>query len=172
MITKNLNSFKITTTKQAITSFAGLPLLLGMAKNLGLEEEINALPLKERARGYKPAESAFALMGLIQSGGEALDDVSMLKGDDGLGELWGKIPASNTLGEWLRRYGCKTVHQLGRIQLGTAVKVVRACDIGCGLVLSGVAEIGCGDELRRVVGIQSRGGDVRGAKDADVRDIP
>lgn len=129
MITKNLDKFKISTTKQAITSFAGLPLLLGMAKNLGLEEQLNALPLKERARGYKPAESAFALMGLIQSGGEALDDVSLLKGDDGLGALWGGIPASNTLGEWLRRYGCKTVHQLGRIQLATAAKVVRACKL-------------------------------------------
>ena len=115
MITKNLNGFKITTTKQAITSFAGLPLLLGMAKTLGLEDELNGLPLKERARGYKPAESAFALMGLIRSGGEALDDVSLLKGDAGLGELWGGIPASNTLGEWLRRHGCKTVHQSGRI---------------------------------------------------------
>jgi len=126
MITKNLGKFKITTTKQAITSFAGLPLLLGMAKNLGLEEQINVLPLKERARGYKPAESALALMGLIHAGGEALDDVSLLKGDEGLGELWGNIPASNTLGEWLRRFGCKTVHQLGRIQLATAAKVVRA----------------------------------------------
>jgi hypothetical protein len=129
MITKNLSEFKITTTKQAITSFAGLPLLLGMAKSLGLEEELNALPLKERARGYKPAESAFALMGLIQSGGEALDDVSLLKGDEGLCELWGDIPASNTLGEWLRRFGCKTVHQLGRIQLVMAAKVVRACKL-------------------------------------------
>jgi hypothetical protein len=126
MIIKNLDKFKITTTKQAVTSFAGLPLLLGMAKNLGLEAQFNALPLKERARGYKPAESALALMGLIQSGGEALDDVSLLKGDEGLGELWGGLPAANTLGEWLRRYGCKTVHQLGRIQLGTAAKVVRA----------------------------------------------
>ena len=129
MITKNLCDFKITTTKQAITSFAGLPLLLGMAKNLGLEEQLNALPLKERARGYKPAESAFALMGLIQSGGEALDDVSVLKGDEGLCELWGSMPAANTLGEWLRRYGRKTVHQLGRIQLRTAAQVVRACKL-------------------------------------------
>ena len=129
MITKDINGFKITTTKQAITSFAGLPLLLGMAKNLGLEEQINALPLKERKRGYKPAESAFALMGLIQSGGEALDDVSLLKGDEGLCELWGGLPASNTLGEWLRRFNRKTVHQLGRIQLAAAVKVMRACKL-------------------------------------------
>jgi hypothetical protein len=127
MITKNLNSFKIATTKQAIASFAGLPLPPGMAKNPGLEEQINALPLKERARGYKPAESAFALMGLIQSGGEALDNVSLLKGDEGLRELWGGIPAANTLGEWLRRFSRKTVYQLGRIQLAAAVKVLRAC---------------------------------------------
>ena len=85
MITKNLDKFKVSTTKQLITSFAGLPLFLGMAKTLGLEEQLNALPLKERARGFKPAESAFAIMGLIQAGGEALDDVSLLKGDDGLG---------------------------------------------------------------------------------------
>lgn len=78
MITKDINSFKITTTKQAITSFAGLPLLMGMARNIGLEEQLNKLPLKERSRGYKPAESVFALMGLIQSGGEALSDISLL----------------------------------------------------------------------------------------------
>ena len=128
MVTKNLHKFKLETTKQAITSFAGLPLLAGMAKNLGLEEQLNALPLKERARGYKPAESAFALMGLIQSDGEALDDISLLKGDYGLQEILGSFPASNTLGEWLRRYNRKTVHQLGRIQLNTAVKVLRACN--------------------------------------------
>ena len=127
MITKNLNKFNITTTKQAITSFAGLPLFASMAKILGLEEQINALPLKKRARGYKPAENAFALMGLLQSGGEALDDISLLKGDNGLGKIWGVIPAANTLGEWLRRFSGKTVYELGRIQLAAAVKVLRAC---------------------------------------------
>lgn len=128
MITKNLNKFKITTTKQKITSFAGLPLFMSTAKILGLEEQINALPLKKRERGYKPAENAFTLMGLLQAGGEALDDVSLLKGDDGLKEIWGKIPAANTLGEWLRRFSGKTVYQLGRIQLATAAKVLRACN--------------------------------------------
>ena len=127
MITKNLSKFKIIPTKQAITSFAGLPLFMSMAKVLGLEEQINALSLKKRARGYKPAENAFTLMGLLQSGGEALDDVSLLKGDNGLREICGKIPAANTLGEWLRRFNGKTVCKLGRIQLATAVKILRAC---------------------------------------------
>lgn len=129
MIIKNLDKFKVSTTRQAITSFAGLPLMLGMAKSLGLEDQINVLPLKERARGYKPAESALALMGLIQSGGEALDDVSLLKGDEGLSEIWGAIPAANTLGEWLRRFSGKTVYMIGKIQLETAVKVIRACGL-------------------------------------------
>ena len=51
MIIKNLEKFKILTTSQAVTLFAGLPLLLGMAKCLGLEEELNALPIKKRDPG-------------------------------------------------------------------------------------------------------------------------
>lgn len=127
MIIKNLEKYKVSTTKQAVTSFAGLPLLLGMAKKLGLEQKFNALALKERARGYQPAEVAFTLMGLMQSGGVALDDVSLLRGDEGLRNLWGEMPAANTLGEWLRRFNRKTVWQLGKTQLWAAAKVIRAC---------------------------------------------
>lgn len=129
MITKNLEKFKVSTTKQAVTSFAGLPLLLGMARRLGLEDALNALPLKQRARGYTPAESAFTLMGLIQAGGTALDDVGLLRGDGGLRTLWGEMPASNTLGEWLRRFNDKTLYLLGKLTLETAVKVVLACGL-------------------------------------------
>lgn len=59
MITRALDKYKLSTTKQAVTSYAGLPLLLGMAKSLGLEETLNRLPVKERDRGYKPAETIF-----------------------------------------------------------------------------------------------------------------
>ena len=126
MITKRLEEYKVSTTKQAVTSFAGLPLLLGMAKSLGLEEKLNTLPIKERKRGYKPAESAFTLMSLLQAGGKALNDVSLLRADEGLKELLGGFVAANTLGEWLRRFCSKTVYQLGKIQLETAAKVIRA----------------------------------------------
>lgn len=129
MIIKNLEKFKISTTKQAVTSFAGLPLLLGMAKTLGLEEALNTLPMKQRDRGYKPAEAAFTLMGLIQSGGVALDDVDILRGDGGLRSLLGDMPAANTLGEWLRRFNRRTLWLLGKIQLRLATKVIRACGL-------------------------------------------
>ena len=97
-----------------------------MAKNLGLEQKLNALPLKKRERGYAPAESALTLMGLIPSGGVALDDVSLLRGDEGMKSLLGEMPAANTLGEWLRRFNRKSVWLLGKIQLWVAVQVIRA----------------------------------------------
>ena len=126
MLLKNLDGYKLTTTKQAITSFAGLPLLLGMARSLGLEEKLNALPIKERQRGYKPAETILTLMGLLQSGGRALDDVSILRGDEGLRRLLGEIPAANTLGELLRRFTLTTVFRLGKVQLWLAAAVIKA----------------------------------------------
>jgi hypothetical protein len=129
MILKSLDEYKLSTTKQAITSFAGLPLLLGMARSLGLEDELNALSIKERERGYKPAETTLTLMGLLQSGGAALDDVSLLRGDEGMRALLGEIPAANTLGEYLRRFSATAVCRLGRIQLKTATKVIKACGL-------------------------------------------
>lgn len=126
MLTSALEEYKLSTTKQAMTSYAGLPLLLGMAKSLGLEEKLNALPVKERARGYKPAETIFSIMGLLQAGGVALDDIGLLSGDEGLKELLGAFPAANTLGEFLRRFRNSTIYHLGKIQLETAVKVIKA----------------------------------------------
>lgn len=70
MLLKNLDVYKVSTTDQPVTSFAGLPLLLGTARGLGLEERLNALAVKERARGCTPAESVFSLMGSILGGGE------------------------------------------------------------------------------------------------------
>lgn len=126
MITNGLEKFKVTTTKQAVTSYAGLPLLWGMAKSLGLEKALNALPVKERARGYKPAEAMFSLMGLLQAGGVALSDIDLLSGDEGMRELLGEFPAANTLGEFLRRFDNATIYRLGKIQLETAVKVIES----------------------------------------------
>jgi hypothetical protein len=94
-----------------------------------LEERLNALPVKERERGYKPAESIFSLMGSIAAGGEALDDIALLAGDEGMRRLLGEMPAANTLGELLRRFGPRAVHLLGWIVLKVAAKVIRACKL-------------------------------------------
>ncbi len=125
MVLKNLDRFKVSTTKQAVTSYAGLVLPLQMGRSLGLDKELNTLSLKERHRGYEPAEIGFTLMGLIQAGGEALDDVKHLSGDAGIKILLGTLPAANTLGQWLMRFTNVLVCRLGWIQLRLAVKVIR-----------------------------------------------
>ena len=124
---KNLDCFKLSTTKAAVTSFAGLPLVLGMAKSLGLEEGLNRVlaAVKKRDRGYRPAESAFTLMGILQAGGNALDDVRLLSGDEGLRVMWGAIPAANTLGEFLRRFTGTLVYRLGAQVLATGIEVIK-----------------------------------------------
>lgn len=129
MLLENLDRYKLSTTDQAVTSFGGLPLWLGTARSLRLEERLNALPVKERERGYKPAESIFSLMGSMAAGGEALDDIALLAGDAGMRRLLGDFPAANTLGEFLRRFGPGAVHRLGWIVLRTAAKVIRACKL-------------------------------------------
>jgi len=129
MITRALEKYKVSTTGQAVTSYAGLPLFLGMAKSLGLEERLNRLPVKLRERGYRPAETIFSLMGLLQSGAVALDDMKLLNGDEGLRALLGTFPAANTVGEFLRRFENSAIHRLGQIQLETAVKVIRSAGL-------------------------------------------
>jgi len=129
MLLKNLDRFKVSTTDLAVTSYAGLLLPLGMGRSLGLEEELNRLGVKERRRGYTPAEAGFTLMGLIQAGGEALDDVSHLSQDAGLQQVFGAMPAANTLGQYLKRFTKGMVCRLGWIQLRLAVKVIRLCKL-------------------------------------------
>jgi len=123
----NLDCFKLSTTKAAVTSFAGLPMLLGMGKSLGLEKGLNRVLawVKKRDRGYTPAESAFTLMGILQAGGNALDDVRLLAGDEGLRVLWGAIPAANTLGEFLRHFTGTLVYRLGALVLATGIQGIK-----------------------------------------------
>lgn len=121
----NLEAVKLGTTTEAVTSLAGLPLFLQMGKALGLEEKLNALPLKERDRGYTPGEMTFSMMGLLHAGGVALDDIEVLRRDEGFKRLVRGIPAANTLGEFLRRFGNRTLYGLGRIVVNAGVFIIR-----------------------------------------------
>lgn len=126
MLLENLERYKVGTTKEAVTSFGGLPLFLQMGQALGLEKKLNRLEIKERNRGYQPAEMGFSLMGLLQAGGVALDDIELLRGDEGMRRLLPGIPAANTVGEFLRRFVNRTLYELGRLVVNTAVVVIRA----------------------------------------------
>src|SRR6266545_3375905 len=126
MILENLRMFKLGTTEEAVTSLGGLPLFLQMGMSLGLEEKLNRLSVKERDRGYTPAQMIFSLIGMIQAGGCALDDLDVLRGDEGLKVLLGEIPAPNTAGDFLRKYENRDIYGMGATTLETAVMVIRA----------------------------------------------
>jgi len=98
---------------------------MSAARNLGLERELNELKLKKRERGYRPGEVGLMLMGMIQAGGESLDDVRLLSEDGGLKAMLGTMPAANTIGEHLRRFGGTMVCRLGWIHLRLSVMVIR-----------------------------------------------
>jgi hypothetical protein len=125
MILENLRTYKHETTEEAVTSFAGLPLFLQMGLSLGLQEKLDKLRVKERDRGYTPSRMIFSLMGLIQSGGTTLDELDVLRGDEGMKALLEEIPAPNTAGDFLRKYENREIYETGVIGLETAVNVIR-----------------------------------------------
>jgi hypothetical protein len=62
----------------------------------------------------------------MQSGGDSLEDVRELEGDEGIKALIGEVPAANTIGEFLRRFENRTLYGLSQIALDSAVKVIDA----------------------------------------------
>jgi hypothetical protein len=125
MILENLRTFKLGTTEEAVTSFAGLPLFLQMGLSLGLQERLDRLRVKERERGYRPSQMIFSLMGLLQSGGTTLDELNILRDDEGMKALLEEIPAPNTAGDFLRRFENRDIYELGVVGLETAVNVIK-----------------------------------------------
>ena len=79
-----------------------------MARALRLPEVIDReLPPPGSGRGYRPSRFIIPLMLMLHGGGKKLDDLRELKGEASLRELLGlgKLPASCTVGDWLRRVG-------------------------------------------------------------------
>jgi hypothetical protein len=86
----------------------GLVLPYEMAKALRLPEVIDReLPSPGSGRGYKPSQFVMPLVLMLHGGGRKLDDLREVKGEVSLRELleMKELPASCTVGDWLRRMG-------------------------------------------------------------------
>ena len=118
MIVSNLNALQVEKTPLSLTSFAGLPLVLGLAHHLDLPQELDAIPgLKERRRGYSVSDHLLGLAMTLTAGGEALDDIELLRSDAGIREIveGSLFPAPNTLGEFLRGFDQSSLWRLGEV---------------------------------------------------------
>jgi hypothetical protein len=128
MIPQPLEGLKIETTDESFTAHAGLPLVAGLFHALGFPERLNEAlaSLKQRRRGYSPAEFVRSLVLLHVAGGECLDDIRLLNGDMGLRALLGGcgFPAANTLGSFLRAFGHREIAAVARLNAWLANRLL------------------------------------------------
>ena len=128
MILQNLDRFKVNFTKSKISSFAGLPLVAALAKNTGLLKSIDKqILLKIRDRGYSVSKKILSLILMLTAGGECLDDMRLLNADQGLKNILQErnLPASNTLGEFLRQFTNTIIYKLSDINIKFIRKVIQ-----------------------------------------------
>ena len=88
-----------------LTGHAGLPLVLETMRALGVSDVLDrALGIRRRNNGATDAQKAEALVLLIASGGECVDDVEVLRTDKGLMRLVEPLPSSDVLLTFLHAF--------------------------------------------------------------------
>lgn len=100
--------FEIEQTDAPLIARGGLVLPYEMAEALRLPKVIDReLPPPGSGRGYKASQFVMPLVVMLHGGGRKLDDLRELKGEVSLKELLSikGLPASCTVGDWLRRMG-------------------------------------------------------------------
>lgn len=122
--------FRIEGTDEPLIARAGLILPYEMAKAVRLPEVIDReLPPPGSGRGYKPSQFVMPLILMLHGGGKRLEDLREIKGEVSLRELLGMkdLPASCTVGDWLRRMGCdgKGLSRLGNVSDHVTAEVLK-----------------------------------------------
>ncbi len=100
--------FRIEMTEEPLIARAGLVLPYEMCRALKLPQVVDQeLPPPGSGHGYKPSQFVIPLVLMLHGGGKKLEDLREIKGEVSLRELWEieKLPASCTVGDWLRRMG-------------------------------------------------------------------
>lgn len=108
MIKQTVLPFKLETTRDLITSHAGLGLLGEFAVGLGLNKALDRyLPTPGSGVGYLASEHVFPLILMLHGGGRTLEDIREIREDVGLREVlqMKRMPSADATGDWLRRSG-------------------------------------------------------------------
>lgn len=118
---------KVGETDAAVTGLAGVPVVVNLAHEMGLFTDVDALlPAKERDRGYSGSASVFDLMLIPLAGGECIDDLAVLRADEGLERLLHrKVMAPSTAHDFLRRIQYVGLEGLGRVRQRQLAHVAR-----------------------------------------------
>lgn len=118
---------KVAETDAAVTGLAGIPMVVNLGHEMGLFRDVDALlPAKERDRGYSSSASVFDLMLIPLAGGACIDDLAVLRADEGLERLLHrKVMAPSTAHDFLRRIQYVGLEGLGRVRQRQLAQVAR-----------------------------------------------
>lgn len=127
MIRQGWVGVKVEETDAAVTGLGGVPVLVNVADEMGLFKDVDALlPPKERDRGYSPSASVFDLMLIPFAGGECIDDLAVLRADQGLERLLHRrVMAPSTAHDFLRRIQYVGLEGLGRVRQRQLAHIAR-----------------------------------------------
>lgn len=127
MIRTHLERIKVEQSSHPLTSFAGLPFLVELADHLGVLKAANEIPgLCERKRDHLPSDYLMSLVLMLSGGGDTLDEVEHLRQDPGLKKLLGtRMPAPNSVGEFLRKFDRSSAYDLSVISSRVALESIR-----------------------------------------------
>jgi hypothetical protein len=108
MLAQTVLPFKLDTTPDTLTAQAGLVLFGEYLHAMGLPGSVDReLPGPLNPVGYQPSAYGVSLVLMLQGGGRSLEDLRMLRADEGLRSLLSLtvLPSSDATGDWLRRTG-------------------------------------------------------------------
>ncbi len=108
MIRQTVLPFKVEKTDDTMTPHGGLALVGEFTVGTGALKIIDRhLPKPGSEVGYKPSEYVFPLILMLNGGGRSLEDIRVIRNDEGLREILKieKIPSTDAIGDWFRRIG-------------------------------------------------------------------
>ena len=122
--------FRIEQSNEPLIARGGLVLTYEIARSLKLPKVIDReLPSPGSGHGYKPSQFVMPLILMLHGGGKKLEDMREIKGEVSLRELleMKELPASCTIGDWLRRMGQdgKGLKGLGRAGQHLTTEIIK-----------------------------------------------
>jgi hypothetical protein len=132
MVSQTVLPFKLESTQDTLTAQAGLVLFGEYLHAVGLPRHFDReLPGPSNPMGYPPSLYGMSLVLMLQGGGRSLEDLRMLRADEGLRTLLNltALPSSDATGDWLRRMGAGGgLGGLSRVQRRLLHKLLRKED--------------------------------------------
>jgi len=128
-MTKKVFEFKLKMEEsEMITPYAGLGVIGGMWRSLGLDKEVNTLfPQPGSGAGFNANIYVNSMVMMMTGGGRVIEDIRKIKADKGLQKICNmdKVPSADAMGNWLRRNSRAKEKCLDKINANMTVRILR-----------------------------------------------